>query len=403
MAAIAAPVETSVDEVLVRIAEVARQLTGAEYCALGIGTDPGEQFHPWVFSGMTDEQARDIGRTPRPVCLLGAVPREGRTIRLADLQSDRRHCGFPPHHPTMRSFLGVPIRMGGRSLGNLYLTNKTGDAEFGEEDQLLVEALAVHAAVAVESARLYGEAHRRAAELEEERRQRETFISVISHELRGPIAVLMGYADLLPDWDRIPADRRARALRAIGDQTRQMNRLIGDLLDVSRIQTGRFAIDEESVDLSEVVHGVVSALQATAPDRDIQVDAPDQLVLMADRGRIAQALGNLVSNALKYSPMGGPVRVKLRREDGGALVSVADEGVGIAPEQMSQLFRPYSRLFRERHVGKGVGLGLFITKGIVEAHGGHIWAESAGPGRGTTFRFTLPADEGERKADDVDG
>jgi signal transduction histidine kinase len=388
--AIAVPVATSVDEVLGRIATVARDLTGAEYCALGIGTDPQRQFDPWVYVGMTEEQAAAIGRAPRPVCLLGAVLKENRTIRLANTHYDARFCGFPPRHPSMGSFLGVPIRLGERTLGHLYLTNKAGASSFNEEDELIVEALAAHAAVAVESARLYEEARQRTAELEEERLQRETFISVVSHELRGPITVLMGYAELMAGFDRLPPERRERALKAIGDQTHLMNRLIGDLLDTSRIQTGRFAVEKATTDLAEIARQSVAAQQAVVTDHPIELLAPPSLTVEADEARIGQVMGNLLTNAAKYSPPGSRIWLRLSADEHEVVASVTDEGVGIAPEQMALLFHPYSRLFREHHTAKGIGLGLFVSKGIVQAHGGRMWAESPGPSQGTTFYFTLP-------------
>ena len=390
LAAIAAPVATSVDAVLGRIAAVARDITGAEYCALGIGTDPYRQFDPWVYIGMSEEQAAAIGRSPRPVCLLGAVPRENRTVRLLHAQEDARFCGFPPGHPDMKSFLGVPVRLGERSIGNLYLTNKKGAVGFTEEDQLIVEALAVHAAVAVESARLYEDARQRTVELEEERQQREAFISVVSHELRGPITVLSGYADLLAGSAGLSAEQRQRGLKAIGDQARLMNRLISDLLDTSRIQTGRFTVEKEQIDLAAVARRTIAAQQAALADHEIRLQAPPSISLEADEGRIIQVLANLLANAAKYSPRGTNIRVQVRVDEGKAIVSVADEGIGIAPEQMPLLFLPYSRLYREQSVAKGIGLGLFVSKGIVEAHGGRIWAESPGPDQGTTFHFSLP-------------
>ncbi|MHB1417848.1 MAG: sensor histidine kinase, partial [Chloroflexota bacterium] len=110
----------------------------------------------------------------------------------------------------------------------------------------------------------------------------------------------------------------------------------------------------------------------------------------ADEGRISQALTNLISNAIKYSPENTDIYVRVEQSNGEAQVSVSDKGIGLPPEQISLLFRPYSRLYRERRTARGTGLGLFITKGIVEAHGGRIWAESAGPNQGSTFHFTLP-------------
>lgn len=216
---------------------------------------------------------------------------------------------------------------------------------------------------------------------------------MVSHELRGPISVLMGYSDLLPMWDRLPPERRQIALRAIGDQARLMNRLIGDLLDTSRIQTGRFMIEKAPMDLADVARRVVAAQQATAPSRVIELEAPEHLLLTADESRLSQAITNLLSNALKYSPEGGNVRVTVHREGNQARVAVVDQGVGIPPEQMDSLFRAYSRLAKGVQVAPGIGLGLFITRGIIQAHGGRIWAESEGPGRGVTLQFTLPTGE----------
>ena len=388
MAAIAAPVTTSVRDVLQRIADVARELVGAEYCALGIGTDPGESFHPWIFSGMSEELARAIGRFPHPVGLLGAVPHENRTIRVEEIPHDARFRGWPAHHPDMRSFLGVPIRIGERGVGNLYLTNKVGSEEFSAEDQLIAEALATHAGVTIESARLYEESHQRAEQLQEEIARRETFVSVVAHELRTPLTVIIGSADLALRPGVPPEPERYRTtLTSIREQGHRLNRLASDLSEVSQIASGHLAIQKAPMDLVEVARLVVEE-QSRVSCHYLNFAAPESVAGEWDRDRIAQALTNLVSNALKYSPDETTVWVKIRRQAEDALVSVTDQGPGIAPEQISLLFQLYSRLYRERRV-RGLGLGLYVTKGIVEAHGGHIWVESE-LDKGSTFSFTLP-------------
>ncbi|TAK35775.1 MAG: GAF domain-containing sensor histidine kinase [Chloroflexota bacterium] len=389
MSAIATPVTVSVHEVLQRIADVARDLVGAEYCALGIGTDPSTSFRPWVFSGISEEQARDIGRHPRPIGLLGAVPHENRIIRVRDLSQDSRFHGWPAHHPDMRSFLGVPIRIGERGVGNLYLTNKVGAEEFSAEDQLIAEALAVHAGVAMESARLYEEAKQRAAELEEEKTRREAFVSAVAHELRNPLTIILGGADLLRlQWERLDAERRRGTIESIANQGRHLSRLVADLLEASQITSGRFSIETAAMDLVAVARSIVQGHSHTSR-HELVLEAPDSLKGTWDRDRIAQAINNLISNALKYSPEGTLVRVELRREAEEALVSVSDQGPGMAPEEIPLLFQPYSRFYRQSRA-RGLGLGLHITKGIVEAHGGRIWVQSPGRDQGSTFCFTLP-------------
>lgn len=389
MAAIAAPVTTSVHDVLQRIADAARELVGAEYCALGIGIRPTTRFQPWVYSGISEEQAQAIGHYPRPVGFLGAVPQSNQTIRVPDLTQDPRFQGWPTHHPDMRSFLGVPIRIGERGIGNLYLTNKMGADEFSPEDQLIAETLAVHAGVTMESARLYEEARQRTAELEEEKIRRETFVSAVAHELRNPLTIIIGSADLLRlQGERVDAERRRRTMETIADQGRHLSRLAADLLEASQITSGRFSIEKDSIDLVEVARSIVEG-QSHSSKHTLVLEAPEALTGIWDRDRIAQAITNLVSNAIKYSPEGTTVRVEIRRQASEALVRVCDQGPGIAREEIPLLFQAYSRFYRQSKA-RGLGLGLHITKGIVEAHGGRIWVESPGRDLGSSFCFTLP-------------
>src|SRR3990170_1464125 len=155
VAALNISAELSPQRVLQSIVEQAKQVVGARYAALGIGSDPTQPFQPWIPCGIDEATARILGQSPRPVGMLGAVVREGVTVRVPDLTKDPRYQGFPPHHPPMTSFLGVPIRYRGEVIGNLFLTNKIGAAEFSKEDQQAIEMLAVHAAIAYKHAKLY--------------------------------------------------------------------------------------------------------------------------------------------------------------------------------------------------------------------------------------------------------
>lgn len=166
VAALAISAELSPARVLQELVERARQVANAHFAALGIGTDPTRSFEPWVFSGIDELTARHIGHFPRPVGMLGAVVREGVTIRQRDLSKDPRFRGWPPHHPPMTSYMGVPIRYRGESIGNLYLTNKIGAAEFSEKDEQAVEMLAAHAAITYKHAQLYEQLQIERARLE---------------------------------------------------------------------------------------------------------------------------------------------------------------------------------------------------------------------------------------------
>lgn len=173
------------------------------------------------------------------------------------------------------------------------------------------------------------------------------------------------------------------------DVARRMDRLVDDLMDVSRIESGRFSVQPRPTDLVQIARSVVEVQQAATEKHRIVLEAPDRLEGMWDPDRLAQALTNLVSNAIKYSPGGGMVWVRVRADAAAAEVSVTDQGMGIYSEALPYLFQPYARLDHRKRV-PGVGLGLYITKAIIEAHGGQIWASSPGPGRGSTFSFRLP-------------
>ena len=237
------------------------------------------------------------------------------------------------------------------------------------------------------------------APLEEMERRRAEFLGMVSHELRTPLAAVKGSVTTLleagPDLD--PAET-TQFHRIIRDQADNMRELIGDLLDVARIETGTLPVVPEPSDAALLVDEARRRFQSESGREDVIIDlAPSLPPVMADRRRIVQVLGNLLSNASAYSPEGTPIRVSVVREGVYVAVSVADEGTGISAERLPGLFRKFSGgggAEQERGYS-GSGLGLAICKGIVETHGGRIWAESDGPGLGSRFTFTIPAADTE--------
>ena len=233
------------------------------------------------------------------------------------------------------------------------------------------------------------------ADVEEQERMRAEFLAMVSHELRTPLTSIKGSVATIMDsgTDLDPAVVR-QYVRIIADQADHMNALVADLLDVARIETGTLPVGPEPADVAVLVDRARSGFANAGGLNNLAIDIePDLPLVMADRRRIVQVLGNLLSNAARHSPESSVIRVSAVRDGVHVAVSVADEGRGIPAESLPDLFRKFSRAQSDEQ-GGDTGLGLAICKGIVEAHGGRIWAESDGPGAGACFTFTLPSVEG---------
>lgn len=243
-------------------------------------------------------------------------------------------------------------------------------AEAGKQAVLLEEA---------EVARLKG--------LEE---LRKTFMSEASHELNTPLTPLRIHAEALGETQ---LDEKQRDhLVVIERNVARIANLVKGMLEASRLETGRFRLEREDVPLGLVIEECLESLReaATAAGLALRAVPSELLVVDADRHRVAQVLHNLVSNAIAFTPRGGRIAITAARQDDAAVVRVADTGLGLSSDQGAKLFQAFSRPHEGTGVPKGTGLGLFISKGIVEQHGGRIWAESDGPGKGSAFFFTLP-------------
>ena len=242
--------------------------------------------------------------------------------------------------------------------------------------------------------------------LEEMERMRAEFLGIVSHELRTPLISIKGSTATVlgasPPPD--PAEM-LQFFRVIDDQADRMRGMIGEMLDHGRIVTGTLSVSPEPMEVASLIDQARSAFVTGAGKQDLNIDLPEDLPrVMADRTRIVQVLGNLLSNAARYSPESSPIRIDARREGVHVAISVTDKGRGVPPERVPHLFRKYAApVGGNREGGEvGAGLGLTICKGLVEAHGGRIRAESDGVGRGTRFTFTVPVAE-EREAAPAEG
>ena len=233
--------------------------------------------------------------------------------------------------------------------------------------------------------------------LEELERLRTEFLSLVSHELRTPLISIKGStATVLGASASLDPEEMLQFFRVIDEQADHMRGLLGDLLDAGRIEAGKLSVSPEPAEVAGLVDQARNTFQSGGSRQTLLIDLPPDLPrVLADRRRIVQVLNNLLANAARHSPETAPIRVAAARDGLSVVISVSDEGRGVPPEQLPHLFRKHAGVVAgdRQERGRGTGLGLSISKGLVEAHGGRIWAESGGEGRGTRFSFTIPVAE----------
>jgi two-component system, OmpR family, sensor histidine kinase MtrB len=226
--------------------------------------------------------------------------------------------------------------------------------------------------------------------LSRQQHEQLTFLAGVAHDLRNPLSALKMSAALVTAGRPLSEERLRKTMALVRRQVCRLDRMVGDLLDATRIEAGRFELQLEERDARELAREVVELYQAGGSSHDLRLELPEEpLPLRCDGTRMEQVLHNLVSNALKYSPGGSRVDVRVARQGDEVVLSVVDRGIGISSEEMRQLFLPFKRAGRARELAPGVGLGLSVSRRIVEAHRGHIEVESR-PGVGSIFRVRLP-------------
>ncbi|HSN28608.1 MAG TPA: PAS domain S-box protein [Kofleriaceae bacterium] len=293
-----------------------------------------------------------------------------------------------------RSAIVVPLVIGEQTIGAVTMA-ATQPHRFGPREISLAGELGRRAAIAIHNARLF-EAAQRAT------RARDDVLGVVAHDLRSPLNAIQLATKTLERQAVVMEQPRARqAVEMVSASLKRAHRLIADLLDVGRIDAGALSVAKQPVELAPAVAAALSAHEMAAGEATVALhdNVGDDLPLLAgDHERIVQVLDNLVGNALRFTPPGGSITVGAVPQDGELRVSVADTGAGIPPDHLAHIFDRFWQSDRTRR--SGAGLGLAICKGIVEAHGGRIWAESV-PGAGTTFFFTLPfASDGAPQRDE---
>ena len=399
--------ELDLDRLVQAVTDAATRLTGAQFGAFFYNkvNGAGESYTLYTLSGVPREAFARFPM-PRNTALFGPTFRGEGIIRSADVTTDPRyglsepHLGMPPGHLPVRSYLAVPVKSrSGDVLGGLFFGH-AATGVFTEQSEQLVGGIAAQTAIAIDNARLYGRVQQllgseRAARTEAERvsRMKDEFLAVLSHELRTPLNAVMGWAHLL-HTGTLPDGKRAHAVESILRNAQAQSRLIEDLLDMSRIISGRLSLELSTVDLREVVEAAVNAVRPSAAAKRVNVSThggEHPAPVHGDAGRLQQIVWNLATNAIKFTPSGGEVRVTLTTVRDELELAVHDTGAGIEPEFVRHVFdrfRQADASFARGH--GGLGLGLSIVRSLVEMHGGRVAAASEGRGRGATFTVVLP-------------
>jgi PAS domain S-box-containing protein len=405
--------ELDLDKVVQAVTDASTELTGAQFGAFfyNVLNDQGESYMLYALSGVPREK---FGKFPMPRATQVFSPTfhgEG-TLRSDDITKDARfgknppYRGMPEGHLPVVSYLAVSVvSRSGEVMGGLFFGHSE-EGVFTASDERIVEAMAAQAAVAMDNARLYEEAKRereraeRAAkenerllkQSQEASRLKDDFLAVVSHEVRTPLNAILGWSSIL--LSNIDNSETLRAVETINRNARAQAQIIEDILDISRIVTGKLRLDVQLVQPGKIVEAAIDSLLHAAESKNVRLQMlidPLAGPVSGDPDRLQQMVWNLVSNAVKFTPKGGRIQVRLERVNSHIEIVVSDTGQGIAEEFLPQVFDRFRQAdsSSSRKHG-GLGLGLSIVKQLVEMHGGSIRAESAGLGHGATFTIALP-------------
>ena len=359
--------------------------------AVGESEDDLNVLYEWVAPGLTP-----IGRGARSIPVARFAARLGRTIVVRDVREDQRfseRSGSTPGQPAALAVAATPIRVGGQLAGALALSQIDRPREWTADDVRLIEAVAQELRVAITAAEAFARQRAAVAELERLNRAKSEFVSIVSHEFRTPLTGIQGFSEMMKNED-LTLDEMREYAGDINKDAQRLNRMITEMLDLDKMESGRMQLHREPLDLNAIVSDAVWAVRPHAPRHPLTLRLdPAAGELSGDRDKLVQVMANLLNNAVKYSPDGGEIVVSTRLEGDSVHITVRDHGIGIPSGALETIFERYGRVesIATRQI-KGTGLGLPIVRQIVQLHGGEVWAESS-VGEGSVFHVRLPRGE----------
>jgi PAS domain S-box-containing protein len=376
-------------ETMRRVAREIALALGADMVGAYLADPARERLWPVAGYRVPPDMLDDFRRFPIPITGHAAIEgawRTGRAVWTDDVPGDPRVDAESVRHFPHQSNVFVPIRVKDRAVGGFFVIWWTARRTVTEEALRLLHGISDLAGIFLENAQLYRDAA-------EANRAKDEFLATLSHELRNPLAAIANAAAALER--RGGGDEAATRLRQIiHRQAHHLARLVDDLLDVSRAAAGKIALERQPVDLSEVAGGCVRSLRESGRARRHRVTfRAESVIVNADSTRLAQVITNMLDNAVKFTPSGGAIDVDVLREGQDAVVRVTDTGVGIAPEMLPRVFELFTQAEPPiDRSGGGLGIGLALSRRLVELHGGTITAASDGRGQGAQFTVRLPVE-----------
>ena len=378
-----------IEAILQKVTDATTQITGAAFGAFFYNQldEQGESYMLYTLSGAPREAFEKFGM-PRNTAIFNPTFSGEEIVRSADITKDPRyghnspHHGMPAGHLPVVSYLAVPVMSkSGSVIGGLFYGHPEA-GKFTAEHEKLVAGIANQASMALENAKLYEEVQTLNAKKDE-------FIGLASHELKTPITSLSGFLQIISN--RMPENdiNKPFVLRAL-NQTGKLSTLIGDLLDVTKIEAGQLPLTYTSFDLPAVVREIIEQMQYSTKSHHIAFSSEiNSLMIAADKERLEQVIINLLNNAIKYSPGTDLINVSIAANNGQATVRVQDFGMGIAPEQQARIFYRFYRVGGADDHISGLGIGLYISKEIISRHNGQLTVESE-IGEGSVFTIVIP-------------
>jgi len=379
------------DQLLQLITTTATELLDCEAASILLYDEKDQRL---FFAAATGSAPEELAKVPVPLdhSLAGTIFRTNRHIILSNVEQDPRHFSLVSDHInfTVKTLLGVPMPIKDKTVGVLEALNKRNGA-FDEHDASLLAVTAAHAAIAINNARLLRATRKALQKVQESDDLKRNFLTLASHELRTPLGIILGYSSFLKEDARGQLSEHASTVLKAASQMRS---ILDEMNNLAMLKSDDMLLKPQKVAMEDILAYACEGIKEVAATRKqniIYVFPEEAYIVNVDIDKTALAFGNILGNAIRFSPEGTDITIGVTKDGNEVLSWVQDQGMGIPADKLQKIFEEFYQVEppNTRHYG-GLGIGLTIAKGLIEAQGGKIWAESEGGGKGSTFKVLLP-------------